>query len=71
MAEAKRGLFGRTGDFFTEVRSEMRKVTWPTRSELYGATIVVVVVSILLAVLLGFGDALIGRVVEFIMASRS
>ena len=34
---------GRT--FLTEVRNEMRRVTWPARKEVYATTIVVIVSS--------------------------
>jgi len=31
--------------FFTEVRNEMRRVTWPSRKEVYATTIVVILTS--------------------------
>ena len=43
MAAAKEGIVKRTGKFFREVRSEMRKVTWPDKSNLITYTIVVFV----------------------------
>jgi hypothetical protein len=35
MAAAKEGIVKRTGKFFREVRSEMRKVTWPDKERSY------------------------------------
>ena len=32
-------------DFLTEVRNEMRRVTWPSRREVYATTVVVILVS--------------------------
>jgi preprotein translocase subunit SecE len=32
--------------FLTEVRSELRKVTWPSRKEVYSTTLVVIATSI-------------------------
>jgi preprotein translocase subunit SecE len=32
-------------NFLTEVRNEMRRVTWPSRKEVYATTVVVVVTS--------------------------
>jgi preprotein translocase subunit SecE len=32
--------------FFSEVRSELRKVTWPSRSEVYATTVVVIATSV-------------------------
>ena len=33
--------------FFVEVRSELKKVTWPSRKEVYSTTIVVIATSVL------------------------
>ena len=46
-------------EFLGEVRSEMRKVTFPTRDEVVGTTIVVVVTSVIFAVYLWAADFLI------------
>jgi len=45
--------------FLGEVRSEMRKVTFPSRDEVVGTTIVVVVTSAIFAVYLWIVDILI------------
>jgi preprotein translocase subunit SecE len=34
-----------TRTFLTEVRNEMRRVTWPSRKEVYATTVVVILVS--------------------------
>jgi preprotein translocase SecE subunit len=39
----------------------MTKVTWPTRHEIIGSTIVTVVVSIVLSVFIGIVDLLLDR----------
>ena len=46
-------------EFLGEVRSEMRKVTFPTRDEVVGTTIVVVVTSVIFAIYLWAADFLI------------
>jgi len=46
-------------DFLAETRSEMRKVSFPTRDEVVGTTIVVVVTSFIFAVFLFLADQLI------------
>jgi preprotein translocase subunit SecE len=46
-------------EFLGEVRSEMRKVSFPTRDEVVGTTIVVVVTSAIFAVYLWVADFLI------------
>jgi len=41
----------------SEVTSELRKVTWPTRRETLNSTIVVIATTIIASLLLGFFDA--------------
>ena len=45
--------------FLSEVRSEMRKVSFPSRDEVVGTTIVVIVTSFIFAVFLFLADQLI------------
>jgi len=47
--------------FLKEVLAELRKVTWPTKDELIGSTIVTIVVSLIVAVFIGIVD----RVLSF------
>lgn len=47
--------------FFGEVRSEMKKVTFPPRDEVVATTIVVIVASVIFAVYLWLADFLILR----------
>ena len=69
MTEEKQGFFKKSANFFTEVKQEVRKVTWPTRSELYGGTIVIVFVLVVLCVALGGTDALLGSAMETLMSN--
>ena len=39
------GWLSNTRTFFTEVRNEMRRVTWPSRKEVYATTFVVLVTA--------------------------
>ena len=45
--------------FLSEVRSEMRKVSFPSRDEVVGTTIVVIVTSFVFAVFLFLADQVI------------
>ncbi len=67
MSEEKQGFFKKIVTFFAEVKHEVRKVTWPSRSELYGGTMVIVGVLVILCVALGGADALLGQVTETLM----
>ena len=64
---AKPGMVDRTKKYFEEVTHEMRKVTWPTRPELYGATTVVVFVCFVLTVVLGAADWVFGHLVTLFL----
>jgi len=57
--------------FFTEVRSEVKKVTFPGRDEVVSTTIVVIVTSFVFAVFLYLADIVIGRGYEFIIKVAS
>jgi preprotein translocase subunit SecE len=49
----------KTKEFLSEVRTEMRKVSFPTRDEVMGTTIVVVVTSVIFGIFLFAADRLI------------
>ncbi|MFA6526981.1 MAG: preprotein translocase subunit SecE [Candidatus Babeliales bacterium] len=55
--------------FFNEVKAELKKVTWPMRDELVGATAIVCIVVAVFAILLGTMDAffsyIIGTVIKY------
>ena len=40
------GWWTNTRTFFTEVRNEMRRVTWPSRKEVYATTFVVLLTTL-------------------------
>jgi preprotein translocase subunit SecE len=61
------GFVERIREFIREVMVEFRKVTWPSRAELANSTMVVVVVTVVLAFFLGFVDIGLARVVERIL----
>ena len=44
-AGGSQGWLSNTRTFFTEVRNEMRRVTWPSRREVYATTLVVILTS--------------------------
>ena len=49
----------KTKEFLSEVRTEMRKVSFPTRDEVVGTTIVVLVTSVIFGIFLFAADRLI------------
>ena len=53
---------GGIGPFLREVFDELRKVVWPTWSELYRYTLVVIFTVIVLGIYIGGADYLLGEV---------
>jgi preprotein translocase subunit SecE len=49
-----------------EVSSELKKVTWPTAKEVRAATMVVIVMSVISAVILGFFDLIWSNLTELV-----
>ncbi len=54
--------------FLKEVRAELRKVTWPTKEELIGSTIVTIVVSVIVAIFIGLVDRILSYGVAMIFS---
>jgi preprotein translocase subunit SecE len=59
---------GRVKEFTQDVLAEFRKVTWPSRQELINSTVVVIVVTVVLALFLGAVDIVLARAVEWILS---
>jgi preprotein translocase subunit SecE len=59
------GWFGRGRRFLSEVRSELGRVTWPTRREVWATTIVVIAVSTLFGVYLYLVDLSLSKFVTW------
>jgi preprotein translocase subunit SecE len=48
-------------EFLTDVRSELKKISYPTRSETVGSTTVVIVLVVIVSVFLALTDLLLVR----------
>ncbi|GAQ25012.1 MULTISPECIES: preprotein translocase subunit SecE [Tepidanaerobacter] len=67
MAAAKEGIIKRTGKFFREVRSELKKVTWPTKNELTTYTLVVMISVVIVSGFLWISDNIFYRLLSLIL----
>jgi len=68
-SEGKRNWLETTRSFFTEVRNEMRRVTWPSRREVYATTVVVILTSAFFGLYLWGLDLAIDKGVRWIFAT--
>jgi len=52
----KENIFGRMRNFLSDVKGELKKVTWPTRNDLQKTTIAVIVLSVIMGLYLWLID---------------
>ena len=60
-------VFQKAQNFFSQVRSEMQKVTWSTREELRGSTLVVLTTMLILSVFIGVMDFFMSHFISIIL----
>jgi preprotein translocase subunit SecE len=56
------------GEFVRQVRVEFNKVTWPTRRETITTTIMVLIMTSILAVFFIGVDQILGRIVKYLLS---
>ena len=56
-----------TRQYFLDVRSELRKVTWPQRQEAVGGTIGVLIIVGVITLVLGVVDLTLAKFIEWIL----
>ena len=64
--EAAGGRFERARLFLSEVRNELKRVTWPSQKEVYATTIMVILTSIFFGVFLWVVDLALTAAVGWI-----
>jgi preprotein translocase subunit SecE len=62
LSDPKGSWLARTVQFLRDVRTEVRKVTWPTWEELKKATIVIVIFVAVLGLVIGWMDWLLQQI---------
>lgn len=60
-------MFGRIGGFLSETKQELNKVTWPTRDEVWQATMVVVVATGIVAAFIAVCDFILSTLMRIIL----
>jgi preprotein translocase subunit SecE len=56
----------RLSEFLKDVRSEMKKVVWPSKAEVQATTIVVIITTFAFAAYFGAVDFVVGHMMDFI-----
>jgi preprotein translocase subunit SecE len=61
-------MIAKSKKFVTDVYVEMKKVSWPSRNELRGSTVVVIVTVIILAIFIGLVDRILSLGLERVLS---
>ena len=64
-------LFKKIGKAFYNMYHELKKVTWPTKSQLINYSLVVLAFLVIMGVLIGLFDFGAGRLIRLITGARS
>jgi preprotein translocase subunit SecE len=68
MREGVGGRIQRARVFLSEVRNELKRVTWPSRKEVYATTVVVILTSVFFGLYLWGLGLIMNAVVRWIFA---
>ena len=60
-------MANRVTTFLSEVKSELKKVSWPTRDELKASTVVVIIATFLLGLYIGIIDFVLSKVITLLI----
>jgi preprotein translocase subunit SecE len=66
----KPSFFARMGQYFRDVRTEMTRVVWPTRSEVLNSSVVVVVTLIFFILFIALTDLVVQEFLKLIAGIR-
>ncbi len=60
-------MFGKIRNFFREVKTELKKVVFPSKDDVIGSTKVVIVLVLIIAVFLGTIDLILSKVIGMVV----
>jgi preprotein translocase subunit SecE len=65
--EKEKNIWKRMTSFLKDARGEMKKVTWPSKNDLYKTTVAVIVSSVIFGIYLFGVDFVFARLIKEIM----
>ena len=65
--DAKPGIFARIGKWFKEMKSELKKVQWPSFKQTMNNTGIVILCVIVVGIFIWLFDAVAGALIEFLL----
>ena len=70
-ADKKPGFFARVGKWFKELKSELKKVQWPTRKQTINNTLIVIACVVIVGIFIWIFDFLAGTAIDLIITTLS
>lgn len=67
VARLKSGYLQKAAQFLREVKVELKKVTWPSRKQTIGSTVVVIILVMIIAFFLGIIDIGLSSIVRVVL----
>ena len=62
-------VFSKWKKFLVEVRTELRRTTWPNRTEVRNTTVIVIVTTFIIAAFLGVVDLVLSDILKRIFSA--
>ena len=59
-------MIERIKTYFSETRTELKKVTWPSRQDLIDSTKVVIIATVIMTVFVGLVDQVLSRIIKLV-----
>lgn len=63
----QKNFWGKTVQFLREVKIELKKVTWPSRKQTIGSTVVVIILVLIISLFLGVVDIGLTKLVRVVL----
>lgn len=65
----KKGIFRRVFGYFKELKSELKKVVWPSKKKVFSGTMIVIVTVIVVALFVALADFAFHNLLKLLLGS--
>ncbi len=66
---AKPGFFARMGKWFRDMKSELKKVQWPTKKQTVNNTVIVIICVIVVGIVIALFDFVAGEAIKLLIGA--
>ena len=68
-SEKKPGFFARVGKWFRDMKSELKKVQWPTRKQTINNTLIVIACVVVVGIVIALFDFVAGEAIGLLISA--